>query len=353
MKKPASRLSVRIFSRKSFDTEKEASVLMDYLVHNPRFSPNRYGEFEPRSRLADENYSEVIKMIINKTGQELNSSRISTSVVFERSEDPKCVYRVEWSRLPHRAFDISNYSIHQEYISEEEMLSSWLDYSMGLVAIHDAWFSIFALGTETHEKNFLTWYTQHPRAKDPKRGITNQRGIGFDLMQGIPGVYWGNYYGPFYVDWFGHEKFDDLPCLKRSWLDNGGMFFTTAESPFDWNTPNAVRVQQTVKEHLGTDAFFDIQVIREALAEIGPIPEIIKPEQLQPPRRIPEFPFKMEAPEKKPFVQEVEEARQYFESQGFSLESLEGNTITFSDETGGITKVTVGPGGKVEYYPKG
>ncbi len=352
MIEPSPELRTWIFSRKAFDTRDKAEELMDYIMGSDLFRPNQYGQYEPLKPLTEEKLDEAIEMIVNEEGQRANRRAVSSSIFLERTVRPRCSFHVDWSRLPHKAFDLSSYRLDQGELRKPSMLDSWIGFSLGLITLHEAWFALIALGEETYEKNFLTWHTRHPRARDPQKGITNQSGVGLRLMEGIPGVYWGNYFNAFYVDWFGREKFETLPCVEKRWLEKGGIFFTTAETPFEWNTAEARAMEEAVKDHLGRDAFFDITAVREALAELEPIPEAVKPEQLQPPRRVPEFPFKVEPPPMKPIEEQVKDARRYFENQGFTFEKREGEKLFFRDERGGLMVITVGPGRKVEYFPK-
>jgi hypothetical protein len=132
----------------------------------------------------------------------------------------------------------------------------------------------------------------------------------------------------------------------------GGIFFTTAASPFDWETVEVRRLQQAVKEHLDADSFFDMETVQLVLSELGPIPENVQPEQLQPPRRIPEFPFKVEAVKRKSPQEEAIEARHYFESQGFILVREEAGALIFRGKKGGITRITFEPEARIEHFPE-
>jgi hypothetical protein len=231
-------------------------------------------------------------------------------------------------------------------------LKEWVTFVLGLLDIHNAWYARLALDAEGLDKNFLTWRSQYHEAADPRQGAESASGVGVRLEQGIPGVYWGNYFGPFYVNWFGRQKMEDLPAVEKCWLDTGGLFFTTADSPFSWNAPQARELQSAVKDHLGRDAFFDIEAVKASLRKLEPIPEHMEPEQLQSRRRVPDFPFEIRLPEPRSTQEAIAEAKQYFESRGFTfMEMLSDETLLFQDEKGGITKVTVGPQGSVDYYP--
>jgi hypothetical protein len=352
MLSPSTDLAVLVYTRAAFDTEERARKILDYLLNSPHFAPERFGEYDPLRRLTAKTLDKAVSLIINRIGQELDPERVRSDVFFERTRSPRCSYRVAWEHLPHVAFMRNWCDVEQDYVRQPERLSEWIEFSFGLLELQQAWYARFALGVEQYAKNVMSWWTQYPRARDPEKGVENEGGVGVELEKGIPGVYWGNYFGPFYVEWFGREKFKTLPCVEKRWLDTGGVFFTTASTPFDWDAPEARQLQQAVKEHLGADAFFDIETVRQVLAELEPIPEYMKPDQFQPPRRVPEFPFKVESPRHKSWEEESEDARRYFESQGFTFVGLGEGTLVFRDKKGGMTQVTLRSGGKVEYSPK-
>lgn len=238
---------------------------------------------------------------------------------------------------------------------QAEQLEEWLEFAAGLLVRHEAWYARFTLEEESNAKNYLEWSTTGGHAPSPEYRVTGRGGgIGVALEEGIPGVFWGNYFGPFYVDWFGRGKFDVLPCVEKRWLDSGGIFFTTASTPFDWNTPAARQLQQAVKEHLGGDAFFDSEKVIERVRQLEPIPDHIEPEQFQSPRRVPDFPFTVTLPHSqiRPIEEQLAEARGAFEVRGYELIAEEGRTQHFRDEAGGILRVTVGVGGSVDFLPK-
>jgi len=343
-----SAFKVTLDSRATFDSEERARELVNYLLVHPHFAPNYFGQHEPLRRLTPKRLDEVVDIVINRVGQELDPERVISTVFFARTQSPRCSYSVEWARLPHKAFSPSFYHVEQEFVRDPVGLEEWLSFVFGLLRLHEAWYADFALPEESSQKHEITYKQRLAGGKV----IEHTTASGVFLEHGIPGVYWGNYFGPFYVDWFGREKFETLPCVEKRWLDTGGIFFTTAPTPFDWDTPAARQLQQAVKEYLGADAFFDIETVRWLVRELEPIPETMKPEQFQPPRRVPTFPFTVEPPRYKSIAEEIEDARRYFEGQGYTCVGVEDRTVTFHDGKGGILQVTVGPGGTVVYQPK-
>ena len=348
-------LNVTIYSRIAFDTEERAREIVNYLLAHPRFTPDRAGEYEPLRRLTPERVEQAVAFIVNRAGQERNPERVFSHVIFARKRRPSCSFSVRWDWLPHVAFTPSWYKIEDEFVQMTECLNEWLSFTVGLLDRHDAWYARYALDEERHTNNFLEWRTTGGCAPSSKYRVTGRAGgVGVKLEKGIPGVYWGNYFGAFYVDWLGREKFKELPCVEKRWLDNGGIFFTTAPTPFDWNTPAARQLQQSVKEHLGEDAFYDYETVRACVRELEPLPDRVEPEQFQTPRRVPDFPFTFSPPhsQTKPIEEQLAEARQAFESQGYTLVEEDGRTLLLRDESGGILRVTVGEGGSIEFLPQ-
>jgi len=350
--KPSDKLSVRMYSRVQFDSEEHARKLVDYLSRHARFGPDVFGSHEPFRKLTFERVEQAISLIVNRASQQLDPERVFSITFFQRTRVPRCSYAVEWCRVPHRPFAKPLCSIEDGFVKKVEHLEEWLKFIFGMFPFYEPWYASVALTTESNEKNFLSWYTQHPRAKDPLKGVRMESAMGLELEKGIPGVYWGNYFSPFYIDWLGRAKFDELPCTEKRWLSTGGIFFTTAATPFDWNSVDSRQLQRQVLTYLGEDAFHDMETIRTLSARMEPLGERIKPEQLQSPRRTPLFPFVIEKSQREKTDEDIKETIRYFESKGFEFVSLEDQMLTFRDENGGITCVMAKPGGVVEYWPK-
>ncbi len=346
------RFTATLYSKTPFDTEQRARELLSALLLNPTFAPNRFGECEPYEALTSERFEDAVALVVNRTEQQLNPGRVSSLVFFKRTLSPRCSYYIEWSRLPHLAFDTPGVSVEEGYIGKADHLREWLNFVFGLLPHFAPWYARFATAAEQRQKNTLHWHHVHPRAANPEKGVESYSGVGVKLEQGIPGVYWGNYFGPFYVEWLGREKLETLPCVEKEWLDTGGVFFTTAPTPFEWDTPEARQVEQAVREHLGSDAFFDMDQVRRRLAMLEPIPEGMEPEQLQSPRRVPVFPFKIEGVQHRSLEEETQQAKQFFASRGYAYLGMEKEVLVFEDGRGGKLRLLPGPGGALEYWPK-
>jgi len=86
-------------------------------------------------------------------------------------------------------------------------------------------------------------------------------GVGFSsgtrLDEGLPGIYWANFFGPVYIDFFGRKKFETVPAYRKEELPDGGFFVLTCKSPFDYGQPEVRRLEERIIDHLGRKAFFE------------------------------------------------------------------------------------------------
>ena len=84
---------------------------------------------------------------------------------------------------------------------------------------------------------------------------TVQEWYGRDLSIGLRGVYWANWFGPTYVEFFGEHILRTAPSFRGDRLSDGGYQILTAEDPWEPDPD----LERRLQEHLGSDAFFDIQ----------------------------------------------------------------------------------------------
>jgi len=80
--------------------------------------------------------------------------------------------------------------------------------------------------------------------------------VGNDLRRHLPGIYWANFFGPRYVEFFGEDRMMSAPAHEVRWLGDAGILLLVSESPFDYDDPDVKATEQAVVEHLGPEAFF-------------------------------------------------------------------------------------------------
>ncbi len=333
-------LGVHILGRALFNSESAARPIIEYLLRAGRFSPQNYGSMPPlRNHFKGENLDRILRQLINPWDQESDQSVSSGDIWLNRRKRPKIDGNITWIRSPHRPFASSFLHVDSKYMISPANLSDWCEFCLPLFLHLNAWFAAICLRREWEDRHDLTYRKQ--RLPDWSDGYIVEGSVGNALENGVPGIYWGTYFGPFYVDWFGREKFETLPYVKKEELSTGGIFFTTAETPFDWDKPDTRVRQRAVMKHLGLDAFFDREALRAKMTEIGePFPDDFDPRTLVPKHRVPEFPFldEMQPPEKSR-EEKIEENRRYFEHHGFTFEGEEGDVLMFVNAEGGKMQI--------------
>jgi hypothetical protein len=336
-----------------FNTKDKARTLLEHLLQAGEFAPQYFGGLPPlHKRFVRENLDEAVSLLVNRAKQELTPATPSGELWVERRTRPEMsTCRIAWIRGPYTPFSSPWYHIDAAYMQEPAHLEAWLDLCRSLLEFHDAWFAAICLDDEWDDHNYLTYKKR--QLPDWPQGYDAGHSVGTELQEGIPGVYWGTYFGSFYVDWFGRDRFDTLPCVKKQELSRGGILFTTALTPFEWNKPETRATQRAVMNHLGADAFFDMQALRAKMSTIGePFPEDLDPRELVPTHKVPEFPFadEMKVPEKSR-EEKIEQTRRYFEHYGFVFEGIEKDELVFRDSDGELVRVNLAEK-KIDHWPK-
>ncbi len=93
-----------------------------------------------------------------------------------------------------------------------------------------------------------------------KEGVSEvQQYVGDNPEHGLPGVYWMNFFGPVYVDYFGKEKVASLRNhADVIFLDDGAVYLRFSRRPEDSHAPATLEQQRAVIRMLGDAAFFDL-----------------------------------------------------------------------------------------------
>jgi hypothetical protein len=115
-----------------------------------------------------------------------------------------------------------------------------------------------AYGYSVHRKNYLA---KNMQIIYPEGGNVSsmETWVGRDLSKCLRGIYWANWFGPVYVEFFGEERLESAPCFRKERLSNGGYLILTAATPMEYEAPQAREIEEAVRDHLGADAFFDIR----------------------------------------------------------------------------------------------
>lgn len=75
----------------------------------------------------------------------------------------------------------------------------------------------------------------------------------------LPDLYWGNWFGPPVVEFFGQEKLRTTPVYRVEEFPDGAVCLQLTQSPLDCERVPAAfhRVREAMKAHLSHNCFFD------------------------------------------------------------------------------------------------
>lgn len=87
--------------------------------------------------------------------------------------------------------------------------------------------------------------------------IKRQHATG-SVITRIPGMFWCNYFGKIYIDFFGKDKFSESHWYKIESNNDNGMFLFLDEKP-DGNLLEDNTIEENSKKYLGYDSFANKQ----------------------------------------------------------------------------------------------
>lgn len=81
-------------------------------------------------------------------------------------------------------------------------------------------------------------------------GYTTQKSVA-ELK--IPHIYWANFFGPAFVEFYGRDFFDNAPGWKVEFLDDGGCLYVLSPD-INRNKAGVQQLEQAVKDYFGVEA---------------------------------------------------------------------------------------------------
>ena len=139
--------------------------------------------------------------------------------------------------------------IEDEFFANQKHIQAFLDFSKALFAWGDMVYGFAAHEHEYEEQNVLP-------APIMIEGKLIKVG-GTDIRKCLPGVYWANFFGKEYVQWFGENLFLSTPGYKKEPLPGEGWLVLTASTPLAYDHDEPRRLKSALRRHLGEEAFFD------------------------------------------------------------------------------------------------
>lgn len=100
-------------------------------------------------------------------------------------------------------------------------------------------------------------------AHEDEYSLKNERGPGrgvggANLKFALPGIYWANFFGPVYAQWFGNDKFESIETHFKERLTDGGWLLVSRPSVLEYSSPELRMHETGIIYALGREAFFEM-----------------------------------------------------------------------------------------------
>jgi len=222
------KLSIRSWTQTG---EEQASRVFDLFSETPLLHPDKLGPYEPLSlRFEDTSRQEFVDLLMEER-----------SMIAVRDRSPSQTILWSNSKSPRKA------SVFSHNISLKEQRSDWLEtfisYSWTMFDLLRPPYAYVCCESDYRAKNVIDNENLHAA-------------VGIDLQKYLPGIYWANFFGPRYIDFFGEDQLLSAPAHDVQWIDDAGILLLLSDSPFDYAETEVRKREDAVVDHLGRDAFF-------------------------------------------------------------------------------------------------
>lgn len=203
----------------------------DLLQGSPMLHQEKLGPYEPLEHDFDDISAESLARITIE----------ERSLIARRDRPPEqVIFYTNRSRA--KKPNVFSHSMEEVEDGSDEA-RTFIDYAFELFKLFEPAYGRVYCKADYREKNLV-------------QGAVAANAVGNDLRKHLPGIYWANFFGPRYVDFFGEDRLLAAPAHKVEWLGEAGILLLVSESPFEYDDPEVKATEQAVVEHLGPEAFF-------------------------------------------------------------------------------------------------
>lgn len=233
-------ITLKFFSVSSWKDEDIKSLLL-LLDGQTMFRPEKWGPYEP---LKFEFSQHEIVNILARWKSEIGSGFLlgkrehGFSITINKNLQFK---KPNWISI----------FLDEDFFINEQHTKAFLDFAIQLFEWGNMIYGYACHRDDFERKNKLSV----PTRIEGKLIATG----GMDIKRCLPGIYWANFFGGEYVEWFGTHKFKDLPAHTFQELPNQGQLVLVAGSPLDYMQKIVIERELSIRRILGNNAFFDIQ----------------------------------------------------------------------------------------------
>lgn len=289
---------VDIDTTKHLGREDLAVRLLDLLLrNNAPYAPQKWGVEEPARYVIDlDDLSPIL--------EEWLAPKELKDLLFARKRPAPAEMWIGIHRFERAKFNSFHAYISEKYFKKIGPEKEMLDFITELCSVMGAAYGFIAHKTqESRQSPILT------------------------PAERLPGIYWANFFGQPYIDFFGRERLLATPCHEVREINENLILLLTAESPFQPEMLENDDIPDLIKKYLNQKAF------------AGPrFPD--------KPCEVPEFDFSDIRPKPESFIAETPEQKlnrivAELEAKGYKLIDRAQNQLTFQGEDSSVAVVNV------------
>lgn len=134
-------------------------------------------------------------------------------------------------------------------------IRDWRHHQSNLLALSKAHFSSLACfhGMAHHDAEYRA--QNWGEVEIAGQCYPGPMGVGY--KECLPGVYWGNLFGPPVTDWIGEDRIRSCPCHEHREFAPGYHWLMAYPDVVSHDSPEAIAAKDAIREHLGVNRFFD------------------------------------------------------------------------------------------------
>lgn len=229
-------------STSDWTSVEKARQFVDILIsQNDFLLPQKFDRYQPEKFIFDpNNLSKFIEIWTSDIG----------GLITNRKKPYAAWMMVEMCYRESRRFNEFISGFDERYFNEEGNITKLLSCAKRLYDWGSVTHGYLCHAEDWQSKN------RYGRIVEDAKGRLSAGG-GTNLSEGLPGVYWVNFFGPAYVEFFGREKFRTVPAYHKEELADGGFLILTCAGPFDHGKPHVRESEEKIIDHLGREAFFE------------------------------------------------------------------------------------------------
>lgn len=198
----------------------------------PMLHPDKLGPYEPLAHdFGDFSAESLARMVIEERGLLTRRDRFPEQGIYYSN--------ISKAKKP----NVFSHGIEEGIEEGSDEARTFIDYA----------FELFKLFKPVYGRVYCM---EDYRAKNLVQGAVAENAVGNDLRKHLPGIYWANFFGPRYVDFFGEDRLLSTSAHEARWLGEAGILLLVSESPFEYDDSEVKATEQAVVEHLGPEAFF-------------------------------------------------------------------------------------------------